>query len=82
MSLGRVEYAVIPLRDDTYLEDIQETLGALFDIGVNQWGIAGALVGAFVASCLPMSAGVFLGLRRHLEAVLPPTKAACVVLRG
>ena len=49
--MGRVEYAVISLRDDTYLEDIQETLGAFFDIGVNQWGVGGeALAEAFVAS--------------------------------
>lgn len=49
--MGRIEYAVISLRDDTYLEDIQETLGAFFDIGVNRWGVTGeALAEAFVAS--------------------------------
>lgn len=49
--MGRVEYAVISLQDDTYLEDIQETLGAFFDIGVNQWGVGGeTLAEAFVAS--------------------------------
>ena len=49
--MGRIEYAVISLRDDTYLEDIQETLGAFFDIGVNRWGVGGeALAEAFMAS--------------------------------
>ncbi len=49
--MGHIEYAVISLTDDTYLQDIQDTLGAFFDIGVNQWGVDGeALAEAFLAS--------------------------------
>lgn len=50
--MGKIEYAVIRFGDD-YLDDARSTLGALFDIGVNEWKVNGEqLVQAFLASGL------------------------------
>ncbi len=48
--MGRVVYGVVNL-GTPYLDDMRETLGSLFDIGVNEWGVSGEeLAQAFVAS--------------------------------
>lgn len=72
--MGRIEYAVINFGTE-YLDDTRETLGALFDIGVNQWGIQGeALAQAFVAS------GVAQEFERH-NPVFVSGKSALELLR-
>ena len=48
--MGRIVYEVINF-DFEYLDDARETLGALFDIGVNEWKVPGDdLAQAFLAS--------------------------------
>lgn len=38
--MGRIVYEVIKF-DFEYLDDARETLGALLDIGVNEWKVPG-----------------------------------------
>lgn len=72
--MGRVVYEVINF-DFEYLDDTRETLGALFDIGVNEWKVSGEnLAQAFLAS------GVAEQFERH-NPVYVSGKSALDLLR-
>lgn len=49
--MGRIEYALVALPDNTYTEDAADALAGIFDIGVNNCGLSGEQVShAFVSS--------------------------------
>ena len=72
--MGRMAYEVVNF-DFEYLDDARETLGALFDIGVNEWKVSGEdLTQAFLAS------GVAEQFERH-NPVYVSGKSALDLLR-